>query len=232
MGAELRGAARNDWTRILLEYGTEIPHYPGVEVIKPARIPPPPLLTGDDPEQWSLQLLRAYNAVVTRRPSVVRLTDLLELPDRRQRLLLQAGEWLEARQTQPVPWCKFALVSWRRYGPAKLRARRPPLQWVYGQARLTQADLWYQWSGATTGGVRLVFSKSHTVLIRRYDRMRLALLAEAKRKDLTSETVKHIVSATLPRGWYRQAVSAAQLEAEIAQAEINAGLRRGADLWG
>jgi len=232
MGVEVRGGARNSWTRLLLEHGAEIPAYPGVAIIKPARIPPPPLLSGGDPEQWALQLLRAYTAAAAPGRMLVRLADLQGLAARPRRVLLQAGPVLRAQQTQPLPWCKFSVASWRRYGPPHLRARRPPLQWVYGQARLTRMDLWYQWSGAVTDGSRLVFSATHKALIKRYDRMRRALLVEAAHKILTAHDVKHIVATTLPWDWYRRAVESAQLESEMTQIDIDAGLRRGFDLWG
>lgn len=233
MVTELRGQAQNRWTQLVLEYGDEIPPYPGVSVIKPARVPSPPKLVGSDPEQWALQLFRAYAAVVQRAPRPPRLDDLRRLPNAGLRTLWLAAPVFVERGTQPVPWCKFSLASWRRFGPVRLRINRsPPIQWVYGQASLEKADLWYQWSGATTGGSRLVFSRTHKALIRRYDKMRHALLAHAACKDLTAQDVRNIVAATLPQSLYRRAVDHAKLEVEMAQADIDSRLRRGADLWG
>lgn len=208
-----------------------LPRFPGVDVIQPARVPPPPLLTGDNPEQWAVQLWRAYLAVIAPGSRPVRLADMQALEDTKRNVLLAAGPVLHARGTQPLPWCKFSAAAWCKFGPGKLRRRCPNLQWVYGSAQLRRADLWYQWRGPTTGGVRLAFSPSHRRLIAQYGAMRHAVLEAARSSVLTEEIVRSIVRSTLPEGQYEAAVEQARLESEMAQVGIDSQLRRGVDLW-
>lgn len=220
---------------MLLHFGKLVPHYPGIDVIKPASIPPPPLLTGDR-EQDALTCFRAYLATATHffgapKPRHTHLRELYALPRRSFRPLALAAELLFESHTQPMAWVAFSMQSHAQFGPTRWRSVKPSVAWVFQRKRMERDDP-YVWFGGSMQGSKLIMSKTHTRLITRWERMRAQLLHAHQRGGLTAERVSSIVRVSLPPETYRKLVRSAITQARETQETITTDYECGVYLWG
>lgn len=241
MGQKLQGIARDSWTGILITYQHLIPHYPGTTIIKPARIPAPPKLTGDR-DHDALLCWIAYEATgrhyfkvfargsyASRLPS---LDSLYELPMRQHRLYDRAARMLLERNTQPMVWCAWVCKSWQTYGPLRFRMRRPPITWVYSTKRMKEKnDLFGALAGAERGA-KLVFAPAHKTLITKWELMRAALMQAHLKQGLTERTVSSIVRASLGTREFQTLVHRAHRQTVEKQSEIDHSIASGDYVWG
>lgn len=239
MGKKLQGTARDSWTRILLEYGNLLPHFPGTTLIKPARIPPPPRLKGD-PGADALDCFQAYRATSryyfrsSKQPQwPVRLSELHALPSRAQSVLRTGARVLFESGTQPMVWCAWSMRSWATYGPRYRRGAPPPMGWVFAGKRVAEKGQFFVWDeGGVQSGAKLVFARAHKTLIARYNALRAALMEEHLERGLTEKRVTKIVDEILSDREYAKLLRRAQLQVEERQVTIDQAVLDGEFLWG
>ena len=239
MGKKLQGSARDSWTEILLKFGNLLPHYPGVTVIKPARLPPPARLTGDR-DLDALACLQAYTSTAAHFfPSIRRqarrphsLESLYALPLRTHRVLDRAARYLHETNTQPMVWCAWSMRGWRIYGPRYKSNAPPPTAWVFGMKRLTEKSQLFVWTeGGELARGRLVFAPAHKTLIARYDALRQSLMEAHLEHGLTEKRVSKIVDELLSEREYASLLRRAQIQTQTRQEEIDHALACGEYLW-
>ncbi len=238
MTATLAGSATDVWTEIVVRFGDVLPAYPSTTVVPTVRIPAPALLTGDDPAEWCLQLLVAYHATM---PHFFDCYGLRPYNDLRMRhlyavktlaALQRSALFIRQQKIRPHVWCAMSASTWRM----SARAHRPSLAWVYGWKRLHSFDWLYAPSEQAVRGQRIQFVKPHLTLMRRYERMRVLLIARArkrKRKGLQLERsdVQEVVDAVLPDQLYRGLIKEARRAVRTQQANVAEALEQGAYLW-
>lgn len=231
---KLQGGARDGWTEVVLMYGHLLPRYPGVDLLRPAVVRPPPLLLPEESlDQRIWKMLAGYRAAVQKACGyryVPEVSDRL-VAQYRSRNMKQVSDLLIASKIRPVAWCLFSIRFWKMSHMSS-KYPRPPVAWVYRRNRIIERDEWY---GSVMPemfiGSYLHITKTHRTLIKRYNRLKRELLRTSRDEGLTEQKVKDIVLDFLPPGMYRRLVKVAQGEISSEQERLDEALARGDYIW-
>lgn len=212
-----------------------VPPYPTTEAIRPAVVPPPPLLDPDaSDEELAFECLRAYRgavAAVTKKPCHV-LVGYTPVKLRRwggYSRLVEGAQLLLSYGVPPAAWVMFSIQTWRQYVMPSLagkRASMPPLSWVYQVTRLADHLDHFAEDSDFSGG-RVVVGPAMRALIYRYEGMGYQL----RRESRTPDDARRIVEKWFPAGVYQDMVAAARVEGERERKRLQAALERGEWIW-
>jgi len=238
--AGLRGGAQDGWTGVVVRFGDILPPYPDASTIKPPRIPAPPLLQGDTEDQLAVTLLRAYKATALvyygryrgKHHSRLRTRDL-QAEVRALRALRSSSVFYCGKEVRPHIWCKVAFTTWKLYGPRRFRTTTPPIAWVFHKDRYEKLEWLYVDADEQARGTRVALTRTHIYLIRRYERLKVELIAASRLLGvkLRQGHVENVVDEVLPRRVYRKLVARAREESEQRQMVINDAYEQGDFLW-
>ena len=243
----IRGKIRASWTQVLVACDGVVPEFPEVTH---AVLPAPPLLTAKmTPSQRVKKVLRAYATVMAlaydRRVHVPEGVSLIE--HEHYAKLVDAAELLLELKISPIAWVAFSSDVWREYmakprarkwdeAPSKMRSRvpknmPPSIQWIFSTKRLSERVGWFSWAENRFRGGRVVRSKHHREITRRYERMKRALIDSYAQGTLTPATARGIVAAHLPKAVYAKLKENAETAAEIQQDKWDRAAATGEWLW-
>lgn len=208
-----------------------LPPFPGVEVVRPAVVPEPPMVTASMSEDEQVALLRdAYNMAVSRalpnefNPNARRA---VSEPDRK--VLLKAAPLLVEHAVSPLRWCEHSLVVWSKgreqdaSAGRKERASRPSLRVVYAPKRIAETAGWAR-NDHERRTARVMLGRSHRTLIERWREMSNAVL----RGELSPQAA---CERFFPGDTYERAVEKARADARRIQADLDTRLAAGEYLW-
>jgi hypothetical protein len=214
-----------------------LPAYPGISTVEPARIPDPPELAplGAEPEEQEVgdveKLLTLYRSAceakfkkrawtgrgdVHKRPYYAALVETLRL--------------LRQLEIAPAAWCSFSLDLWkagdeRASGSVGLR-KVPPLPWVWSPKRLAEKRGYFRGIEDGYRGGRLVFGPTHKKLLERYAEMMRAVHASH-----SVEESQVAVERYFPPGAYENLIEGARAEAADNSRRLRAMVERGEWVW-
>ena len=208
----------------------DVPLYPSIAIVMPARVPSPPLL---DPAASQLvnvrRVLRTYNDATRARTG--KPGNMLARVDIRKskywKVLCGAVDALIEHEIPPTSWALFSLDVWKTFHVGNGKRTRPPaLSWVWAAKRIEERRGWFRREAGAYMGGRLVFGPRHRYLLTTYDRMRKALHTE-------DGTAAEIVARYFPaNATYDRCVASAREEAEQQTRKFQQRLQRGEFLWG
>lgn len=220
----------------------EVPDYPGISVVPAPYVPSPPLMDATlDEVSRVRRLLTIYDGAVRSRYKVARpatrigkavLVDdpltggkvrATRMQDAKQFIpLAAAADALVRLEVAPAAWAAFSVDVWKRFSDG---TRPPPLTWVWSRDRIVERREWFQSEENGYVGRRLVLTKAHHALLRRYNAMRYALI----RSD--PEQHSAIIEKHFHGDKYARLVEAARRATLSEQHRLNEQAEIGAWLW-
>jgi len=209
----------------------ELPPFPGVAVVPPARIPAPPMVAADSsPEARLKMLLAAYDTTLKRKlPQEFNPVRKHGPRAADKKLLLAAAEALHAHDVSPMRWVEFSFDQYAigreadKAAGKRERAARPPLQVVFAVKRIEETAGWCR-STYDDRGATLVLTRSLKSLIARYQQMRTAV--QVGKLSPAAAVAQHF-----PNGLYDRMVAAAAKDARREQELIDTHIANGEYLW-
>jgi hypothetical protein len=194
-----------------------VPPYPGVSILEPAKIPRPPKLKANDDEvTWANTLAATYRNVVRMVFGDTEVKYAFTRGDitrsKHFKLLVDASRFFIENDIAPVLWCLYSSGAWTGRGPA-------PIGWVFS-TKIAQHIEPFKRAVGDGPGERLVFGEKHKELLKRYGDMRRDL------SDLRPAAVREVIARHFPEG-YEKALDAARQQADETQADIRARIAAG-----
>ena len=201
-----------------------VPPYPGLEVVAPARVPPPPKLPSDaTPEQLARACAVAYRGAVEARYRQVNYTFSRGVERSRYfAVLVAGGRLLLEAEIAPAAWVAWSVDIWREYRGAKVKPPAP--DWVFSANRISERGGWFRSEGASYVGGQVRFGPSHRELIARWNGMVAALMRKP-------EAPEEVAAQHFPDGLYDVLVAKARREAAEEGARLRAVVERGGFPW-
>jgi hypothetical protein len=230
--ARVAGRARPEeyaWPRLLRQFASLIPPYPGPELVRPPTVPPPPKLDPSAPLPERLRAVAsAYSGAVSKRYKrqhalVRRGAD--PLASKYVFELTEAAEALGERGIAPAAWCAFSVDVWTA---APQGRNLPPVGWVLSEKRIAEREDWFWNESIRYAGGQLCVGEPHRELLRLWSRMRADLLCHT---SLDETAVRRLVHRHFPPGRYDVLLDRAQCDARDAQATLDRMVREGRFLW-
>lgn len=245
VGLAIKGKFRPaEWRSVFFTRFRDV--VPTLPEIQAAQIPQPPLVPKRSEPKKAWFLAQAFQTAVLNyydRCWYFRgVTESTIVRSKHYPSLIDALPYFEQYRIAPVAWIAFSIEVYDRFAtkpalrwndtPSEKRGapkRMPALRWVLSTNRLENRTEWFAWYEQKFQGGRLIYSKSHLVLMRQHSRMWAALMIEQE-PDLAR--VNAIVQQYLPKQRLTRLVEAAQTESELLQHDINQMFKKGAFLWG
>lgn len=213
------------------EWG-QLPPYPGVGVLSPAVVPPPPLVTEAQSEDDRVALLlQAYGLVCQRQlPREFNPHSRHPLKATERRLLVAAAEALRQHSVSPLRWVEFSFAQWahgaetdRERASKRARAARPPLRVVFALARIESSAGWCR-SERERRGSRVLLTRSLRLLQQRWQTMTGLVL----RGELSPSAAR---ARLFGADGYERLLERARDEARRETARVTSSLASGDYLW-
>lgn len=234
-GGQSAGPA--DWRRA----GT--PRYPGVGLIRAAKVRPPPLIEPDwcDLERFEFVAKTwktAVRSLYAGSSDAEIFIQLFELMRRKKFEKLRNSRYFQLLDRaalkfcelgiEPAVWIAFSFEVWRQYGDGDDR-RPPPPRWVFLTERIEERHGWFESVAPRYRGGQVFFSRYHRELYARHSAMRrrLSRLPESA----PDSAVQAIVEACFPNNRFALLVDRANEEADRMQAKLDELAARGEWLW-
>ena len=199
------------------------PPYPGISVVAPALVPPPPLLDAEwGDEELAAKALDAYRKVAAHRTRR-RCFILRSGPGRFFRLILEGARKMLEFSIPPIAWCAWSWDLWH------VRSRStPPIHYVFGARRIEQRRGWFRSEALAYLGGAARYGEAHRKLLSRWESM----AADLRRTDAKSEAeVRAAIARWFPDGKYERMIAEARAEASAEDARLHEALERGEWLW-
>jgi hypothetical protein len=232
----------NAWPALLARFGDIIPPYPGPTLVPMVRVPPPPKFNVDVHGGLSLvdrarQLAQAFRAVYEKRVRKTcwafgRSRTLFDVQSSRYYFdLAECADALYAHDVAPAAWCAFSFDVWKTHVATGKQAKKPPpVTWVLSGARADERLNWFLAELPRYSGGQVWVGAAHHALIRDWNRMREALLANRGEMWLTLH-VMQIVGRYFRGDAYKERVGLAKREAEETIKMLADRVADGACLW-
>lgn len=213
----------------------DVPPFPCISMIKPAEIPPPPLLCSSDSSlKNAKELGRIYREAIRRLfdvESTIFLGSVIT-KNHHYETVRGAAEALIKMEIPPIIWADWRCKYWRDSGMGKRLntgfRQHPPIDWVFSARYAHDHADWF-WEGydSRLQSCRVIMGKNYVDLLRRYSLMMFDL------RQLRGSSAKAIVDKHFPpEATYYELVKLAQVEAAQQQADIDNRLSAGEFLWG
>lgn len=211
-----------------------LPPFPAMHFIKPAMIPPPPMLPGDTlDDDRDVEILRsAFASTHARRVGGFAPGTRGALTTRSHARLVKASVALREVGVAPLVWADFAFGMWATARAANpkpsaphgrhARSRSVPIAYVWNAATIVEHGAWCR-ADHDTRGATTVLTRSHRTLIARWQSM----MHDVNR----GVSAFGAVAQHFPGGLYLRLVESARAEALAEQTHINARIAAGDDLW-
>lgn len=254
-GSRFAGAAPRTslvWASMLAQHDRIIPPYPSPSVVEVATLPGPPLINPNDSDTRKVwRVMQAYTTAIRHLygASFVfsRLTEEDVQRSKHFKAVLAAVPHLEALRLPPLAWVAFSAYAWRAYvvhggkgrswdsAPSQTKGPRastpPSAVWTFSVQRITSRTDWFSWLESHWRGGRMVVSDAHRALMRRYARLRAALVTLSLEREVTEQDVRECVQRHLSAATYARLKDEAETAAELQQAEWTRAMKRGEWIW-
>lgn len=258
LGKHISGRARwaLKWAKITEQYRKQLPDYPSTSVIKPTRVPDPPLLslTASEPERvvqcaYAFRMVRDHlypdcdcrTRVIkkTGKPKPHRACLAFQSLDPKELLqdedyaeLVFGAPLLAKYRIAPVAWCMFSTEVWMKYVAGKYKsAFEPPTpKWVFSENRINERrEDWFSWRESAWKGGHVKLAPQHRKLLMRYERMRHAILVHPE--ELTQQVVVRLVKRHCPLDDYDVLAAEARSWYAKESARLHKALQREQWIW-
>lgn len=211
-----------------------LPPYPGISLVAPAEVPPPPKLKASDPEHVHVRMLAtAFRAAVEREyGKPCWLLANISPKSKHYKTLARAASQLAQYDTAPIAWCAYAVRrwylarthtgGWEKGMPVPL----PPVSVVFSARALDERLGEEESRGVVASSARggtLIFGRTHKSLIARFGEMRRAL-----RSGLSPQQARE---KFFPGSRFEEMVDAAKCEAMEIRARLENEIARGKMVW-
>lgn len=212
-----------------------LPPFPGVATLRPAVVPPPPMVaqSATDEERVTM-LLTAYNlALAHQLPRVFNKHANTSKPLKaaERKLLVDASHALYEHNVSPLRWVEFSLSTFAASAEAAAKKkgrepgapRCPPLAFVFTVDRINTKAGWARRAFDRRGG-NFVLTRSARIIVSKWTAMMSAVLrGEVSPRDAGAKF--------FPEGQYERLVEKAVAEAQREQARIDTDIAAGKYLW-
>jgi hypothetical protein len=217
-----------------------VPQFPGSNMIRVAKVPPPPLL------KKSFDALSRFDRVARAWIGAVRGVYGVESwtfrgaigkhgtgqKSKHWRLVLAAAGRLIEHELAPATWLGFSFDVWKNYVAKENEKKRnapPPITWVLSPTRIDKQRGWCRRESEEYAGGHLFFADEHMELLRQYSRMKVAV------RRLPLEATEAEVIETVDRFFhdksYETFVEEAQRASDRMQERLHAMVARGDWPW-
>ena len=200
----------------------EIPPYPSSSYIGVAKIPAPPIIEEASSDLASVKtMLNVYRGAVEVRygKKSYAFTRGNIQKSKYWKAFLEAATFLKENEIAPAAWAAFSIGVWGGY----MNNKKPPTaNWVFSCKRLEENYSWFDREASSYGGGRILFSKSHSDILRRYSGL--------KREMFRSELTDDLLEKWFPGGWEAFYEKAKQ-ETASDQAQLRKLVREGKFIW-
>jgi hypothetical protein len=204
-----------------------VPRFPGNSVVGSLAYPDAPMLDPTaKPAELAAALARAFRGVVEARYGgrcwVLAKGDITGAKP--YKALVAFATLLIDHEIPPAAWCAHRIDKWRATEAAK-SGRQPTLNYVFSPKAISDELRWQyrQEYGDSKLGGRVIFTKAHLDLLRRYQRMH---------NDITSGTPREVaVDAHFPDGLYDVLVDRARMEIVEERNRLESMIKRGVFVW-
>jgi len=210
-----------------IEKTMPMPPYPSVGFIGAPKIPPPPCLSADLSDEGCVKKLGgayrgAFESRYGKRSYVMTRGSVKK--GKFYKSLVTSANFMRDNEIAPASWAAFSLDCWISFGEKNEGANKkpPPVNWVFSMKRLEERAGWFDREASSYGGGRLLFTRSHKDLLRRYDGLR-----RAAHRELLTEA---LIEQWFPGGWEKH-YDMAKKEAAADQARLRDMVRRGEFVW-
>jgi len=219
LGGDVRAAGGPRGCRSMM------PPYPGVEVIRPATVPPPPVIPDEAPDlraatmcaeaYWG-ELRSTYEGQYGRRGDVARSKHFAALT--------AAGRFLREEGVSPAVWVQWSIRCWAQTAAGE---RKPPtMAWVFSARRMESKWEWFLHEcGSNDSRWHLPIGGTHRKLLNRW--CSLAVAVRGRTLDEAARLVAHF----FPGDTYNEMVAEARAEVEQQQMMLDEDVRRGRWIW-
>jgi len=211
-----------------------VPPYPGRSIVAAADVPPPQKITPDLDDANRVKLLAAFYRGAVEKQYGKRLHALKNISPRAPSwgVLVKAAKLLEDYDIPPAAWCMWIVRrwysikthtnGWKEGMPVPL----PPVNFVFStsqiEKRCADPEDRYVVLDSAQGG-RVVFGKTHKLLLKRYTNMR----AELNRGADRAATVKKFFPGTA----FEEMVDAARGESMELRSRMESDMKLGRMIW-
>lgn len=218
--------ARRHPTRLLSTPITGLPPYPGASLIEVPRVPQPPLLLETDgPEDHAKILATLFRNCVEKRYAIrcflFRKGDIKR--SKHYAKLVEFAKLLIAHEIPPAAWIGWRVDEWlaNRKGD---RPQLPPVAYVFNVRTITETRWRFRevYEDGQIGG-RMLFTKSHRELLRRFQLLHAAINRGADKAKA--------LARYFPDDLWDVLLDAARCESADARQDFARRLKRGEFLW-
>ncbi len=210
-----------------IEKTMPIPPYPSVGFIGVPKIPPPPSLSSDLSDEASVKKLAeayrgAFESRYNKRSYVMTRGSVKR--SKFYKSLVASAHFMRENDIAPASWAAFSLDSWISFSEKNegAKTKPPPVNWVFSMKRLEERLGWFDREASSYGGGRLLFTRKHKDILRRYDGLK-----RAAQRELITEA---LIEKWFPGGWEKH-YDMAKKEAAADQARLRDIVRRGDFVW-
>jgi hypothetical protein len=221
-----------------------VPVYPGDAVVKPVRLPSPPLVDTSKSElAQAQQVAVAYREALKVLHGQCKLFQSVKgkefLADKSYPVLVESLGFLVSMRIAPSAWVAYSWETWvhirkrfkpRKASPGKTRKRvtwAPPVAWVFSSARTSERVRdWYSWRESTFMGGQLWFCQEHLDLINLYNKLMLRGIRASSDAE-----IKQAVREILPKSKYEDLRSRAEVKYELRSLVLAQKVARGEYIW-
>jgi hypothetical protein len=210
-----------------IEKTMPMPPYPSVGFIGVPKVPAPPLLEADlTDESYVKTLAEAYRGAFRSRydkPSYVMTRGSVK-KSKFFRSFVACANFMRDNEIAPAAWAAFSLDCWISFGEKNEGSNKkpPPVNWVFSMKRLEERAGWFDREASSYGGGRLLFTRSHKELLRKYEGLKRAAHKELLTQDL--------IERFFPGGW-EDHYDKAKKESAADQARLRDIVRQGEFVW-
>ena len=204
-----------------------MPPYPSVGFIGVPKVPPPPLLSDDLSDEDCVKKLGgayrgAFESRYGKRSYVMTRGSVKK--GKFYKSLVTSANFMRDNEIAPAAWAAFSLDCWISFGEKNEGANKkpPPVNWLFSMKRLEERAGWFDREASSYGGGRLLFTRSHKDLLRKYEGLK-----RAAHKELLTE---ELIEKFFPGGWEKH-YDSARKEAAADQARLRDIVRRGEFVW-
>ncbi len=216
----------------------QIPPYPGLDLIKAARVPEPPMVPEKaTDEELVACLVKAYRTAVDyvyhdgRVGKCWTYRNGISPKDKLFAILAEDARALREEAISPVSWAVWSLQLWLKAkgpGPRGGKPKAPWITWVFASTRVIDKAGWFGSEMGTNLGGAVLISPSHEELLKRWATLRREV---ALCRDDGDAVIRELVEAAFPKGLYDVLLERARKESAAKQAEIRKQIKDGAFIW-
>lgn len=213
------------WAFMHLAFGSMIPKYPGIELVKPAIVPKAPTLELLSDNDLHIPYLWELYKTGCRPPS--NATSKQAMQDRKV-MVAGAAALFAMHEIPPAAWIAFSRSLWPVARQSWDGPEHPTAQWMFSNRRIQDQREWFVSEQSDWCGQRVKFGPTSLALSKTWSAMKLALIRARPEKE---EDVARIVGSYFQGTMYQSLISHSVAEHKEMQQRIDAAIARGVFMW-